>query len=56
MLYPDGPGRKETELHHHLMGQSDAVEGVMAWLERRAPQWKLSPTKDWPEWPESQDE
>jgi len=31
MLYPDGPGRKETELHHHLLGQSDAVEGVMAW-------------------------
>jgi enoyl-CoA hydratase/carnithine racemase len=44
-------GRKETELHHHLMGLSDAVEGPMAWIERRAPQWKLSPKNDWPVWP-----
>ncbi len=43
--------RKETALHHHLMGRSDAIEGVMAWLERRTPDWKLSPTADWPEWP-----
>jgi len=44
-------GQKETELHHHLMGRSDAIEGVMAWLERRTPQWKLSVTNDWPDWP-----
>lgn len=44
-------GRRETDLHHHLMGRSDAVEGVMGWLEHRQPQWKLSVTKDWPEWP-----
>lgn len=50
-LTRDEVGRKETELHHHLMGRSDAVEGVMAWLERRTPQWKLSVTNDWPEWP-----
>ncbi len=43
--------RKETELHHHLMGLSDAVEGPMAWIERRAPQWKLSAKNDWPAWP-----
>jgi hypothetical protein len=30
------------------MGQADAREGVLAFLERRAPQWTLSPTKDWP--------
>ena len=55
MLSPAEVGRRETELHHHLMGRSDAMEGVMAWLERRTPQWKLSPTKDWPEWPVSPD-
>lgn len=44
-------GRQETELHHHLMGRSDALEGVVAWLERRPPQWKLSVNNDWPEWP-----
>ncbi len=51
MLSPAEVGRRETELHHHLMGRPDAIEGVMAWLERRAPQWKLSATRDWPEWP-----
>ena len=44
-------GHLETELHHHLMGRADAIEGVMAWLERRTPQWKLSVNDDWPEWP-----
>jgi len=43
-------GRLETELHHHLMGRADAIEGVMAGLERRNPQWKLSVNDDWPEW------
>jgi enoyl-CoA hydratase/carnithine racemase len=44
-------GRKETALHHHLMGREDALEGVRAWLERRTPRWKLSVTRDWPDWP-----
>jgi enoyl-CoA hydratase/carnithine racemase len=44
-------GRRETELHHHLMGRADAVEGPMAWIERRPPQWSLSVKKDWPDWP-----
>jgi enoyl-CoA hydratase/carnithine racemase len=44
-------GRRETELHHHLMGRKDAVEGVMAFLERRTPRWTGSVSKDWPEWP-----
>jgi len=44
-------GHKETELHHHLMGCPDAVEGVMAWMERRQPQWKLSVKNNWPDWP-----
>ncbi|MEE9606334.1 MAG: enoyl-CoA hydratase-related protein [Myxococcota bacterium] len=44
-------GRRETELHHHLMRRADAVEGALAYLERRAPNWKLSVNDDWPEWP-----
>ena len=45
-------GRKETALHHLVMGQPDALEGVMAFLERRAPEWKLRVGRDWPiEWP-----
>jgi enoyl-CoA hydratase/carnithine racemase len=44
-------GRRETELHHHLMGRRDALEGVMAFLERRPARWTSSVTKDWPDWP-----
>jgi enoyl-CoA hydratase/carnithine racemase len=44
--------RKETALHHHLMARADAIEGVVAYLERRAPAWKLSASRDWPAWPE----
>lgn len=44
-------GQRETELHHHLMGRADAIEGVMAWVERRPPAWKLSVKNDWPRWP-----
>lgn len=42
----------ETELHHHLMGRPDAVEGVMAYLERRAPRWTGRVGSDWPTWPD----
>ncbi len=42
---------RETALHHVLMGRPDAVEGVMAWLERRTPKWTSSVRDDWPEWP-----
>jgi enoyl-CoA hydratase/carnithine racemase len=45
-------GRRETALHHHLMGRHDAVEGVLAFLERRPPRWTSSVTEDWPDWPE----
>jgi hypothetical protein len=31
-----------------VMGRDDAKEGVLAYLERRDPQWTLSPTQDWP--------
>jgi len=46
-------GRKETALHHVVMGQPDALEGVMAFLERREPRWSLKVSRDWPaKWPE----
>ena len=51
-LTPEQVIHRETELHHHLMGKSDAIEGVMAYLERRPPQWQLSVSGDWPDWPE----
>jgi hypothetical protein len=34
------------------MGSPDAAEGVLAWLEKRAPRWSLRVSRDWPEWPE----
>jgi enoyl-CoA hydratase/carnithine racemase len=42
----------ETELHHVLMGAPDAIEGAVAYMERRKPNWTASVSKDWPEWPE----
>ena len=45
----DDVNRLETELHHHLMGSPDAKEGVMAFLERRAPDWQGKVSRDWPE-------
>jgi enoyl-CoA hydratase/carnithine racemase len=51
-LDPAAIERKETALHHHLMSRADAIEGVIAYLERRAPDWKLSVTRDWPAWPD----
>jgi enoyl-CoA hydratase/carnithine racemase len=54
-----GPGqvdRLETELHHHLMGEADAREGVHAFLERRAPEWTLTVNENWPQsWPGPED-
>lgn len=48
--------RAETELHHHVMGEADAREGVHAFLERRDPSWTLSVERDWPtEWPGPED-
>jgi len=52
MLSPEQTERLETALHHHLMGRADAIEGVMAYLERRDPDWKLKLSTDWPDWPE----
>lgn len=43
--------RRETELHKHLMPAPDAIEGPMAHVERRTPQWRLRVSRDWPDWP-----
>ena len=51
-LDPAEGGRRETELHHHLMGRPDAIEGVMAFLERRPAKWTGKISEDWPAWPE----
>ncbi len=48
-LDADECDRLETAYHRVVMGRDDAREGVMAFLERRDPQWSLSPTRDWPE-------
>jgi enoyl-CoA hydratase/carnithine racemase len=46
-------GRKETALHHMVMGKPDATEGVLAYLERREPRWQLRVSDEWPKkWPE----
>jgi enoyl-CoA hydratase/carnithine racemase len=51
-LDPAAVERKETALHLHLMGREDATEGVVAYLEKRPPRWRLSVSRDWPpEWP-----
>jgi enoyl-CoA hydratase/carnithine racemase len=46
--------RLETELHLHLMGAPDAREGVMAFLERRDPNWSMTLGEDWPGWLDSE--
>jgi len=43
----------ETALHHRVMGSADAGEGVKAFLERRAPRWSVSVTREWKPLPEA---
>jgi enoyl-CoA hydratase/carnithine racemase len=45
----DEVGQRETAYHHLVMGRADALEGVMAFLERRDPRWALAVPRDWPE-------
>ena len=42
----------ETKALHHSMTQPDAVEGGVAWFERRDPVWTSSISRDWPNWME----
>lgn len=40
----------ESRALNHTMTQADAVEGGMAYFERRPPNWSGSIAKDWPDW------
>jgi enoyl-CoA hydratase/carnithine racemase len=56
-LDPGQVDRAETELHKVVMGEADAREGVMAYLERRDPSWSLTVGEHWPaEWPGPEEE
>ncbi len=48
-LGPDAVERAETAMHHVIMGRPDAREGVLAFLERRDPQWSGSVSQEWPD-------
>ncbi len=52
MLTPEDVERKETALHLHIMPKPDAIEGPVAFSQKRAPEWKLRVSRDFPEWPE----
>ena len=43
--------RKEATLLAWSGQQPDATEGVMSFLQKRPPEWKLRPSADMPEWP-----
>ena len=38
----------ETRALHDTLSRPDAMEGGMAWFEKRSPQWTSSVPKDWP--------
>ena len=40
----------ESRALNHSMAKPDAVEGGMAYFEKRTPNWTSSATDDWPEW------
>ena len=41
---------KESRALNYSMSKPDAIEGGMAYFERREPQWSGSISNDWPEW------
>jgi enoyl-CoA hydratase/carnithine racemase len=38
--------RRETAIHHELMSHPDAIEGPVAYLEKRSPKWTGSVTEE----------
>ena len=42
-------GKREFQLFQWTAGQSDAREGVEAFLEKREPEWKLRVSRDLPD-------
>jgi enoyl-CoA hydratase/carnithine racemase len=49
-LSPDEVNALERDIHLHLMGSADSKEGVMAYMEKRDPEWTLTLSEDWPAW------
>lgn len=47
---PDRVNELERDIHLHLMGSADSREGVMAYMEKRDPEWSLTLSEDWPAW------
>lgn len=48
-LGPDEVERRETALHRILLAGPDAIEGPVAFMQKRTPVWKSRVSKDWPE-------
>ena len=48
-LSPEQVEREETRLHLHLFSQPDAIEGPVAFAQKRVPEWKSTVSKDWPD-------
>lgn len=38
----------ETRMLHHSLAKPDAIEGGLAYVERRLPEWRTSVSRDWP--------
>jgi len=47
---PEEINTLERDIHLHLMGTADSKEGVMAYMEKRDPEWSLTLSENWPEW------
>ena len=52
LLDAEAVERKETALHRVLFALPDAVEGPVAFVEKRPPRWQARVSRDWPDWPE----
>jgi enoyl-CoA hydratase/carnithine racemase len=50
-LSPEQVERRETALHKVVMPMPDAIEGPVAHVQRRTPQWQGRVGRDWPDWP-----
>jgi enoyl-CoA hydratase/carnithine racemase len=46
---PEEVEREETRLHLHLFARPDAIEGPVAFAQKRPPEWKSTVSGDWPD-------